>query len=117
MKPPTYKKVKLVKDELEKKKINADVIVKKIREGLNAIKSVVVDGEVIDVPDFTTRYRYVELLLKVRGELREEVVRSGNISQQVIVIRAKEDEGKGEVIEVIGREVGKGEDKVKRISG
>ena len=68
--------IKKVVAELESKGITAAKIAKKLNDGLEATKPVVADGEILNYsPDFPTRYKYCELLLKVRGDM---VVSNGN---------------------------------------
>lgn len=57
-------------------------IAQKLAEGLEATKSVVMEkGEFIDVqPDFATRHKYLETLLKVKGHLSNDVQKKMNIS-------------------------------------
>lgn len=57
-------------------------IATKLAEGLEATKSVVMEkGEYIDLqPDFATRHKYLETLLKVKGHLSADVQKKMNIS-------------------------------------
>lgn len=54
----------------------------KLAEGLEATKSVVMGGgEFIDVqPDFATRHKYLETLLKVKGHINNDIAKKMNIS-------------------------------------
>ena len=64
--------VKAVVTELEGKGITADKLATKLNDGLEATRPVVADGEILEyAPDYPTRFRYAELLLKVRGDMRD----------------------------------------------
>ncbi len=63
--------IKKVLSELKKSGITAAKIAEKLNDGLGATKPIVADGEIIDyAADYPTRYKYCELLLKVRGDMQ-----------------------------------------------
>ena len=64
--------IRAVVTELEGKGITAEKLAKKLNDGLEATRPIVADGEIIDyAADYPTRFRYAELLLKVRGDMRD----------------------------------------------
>jgi hypothetical protein len=75
--------------------IDDDTIMRIMGEGLNAVKTVsavitgkdagAADHDFIDVPDFATRFKYLELLLKLNGKLREKI--DINASLKVVEMR------------------------------
>lgn len=56
----------------DKAGITDDLLAKKIRDGLEATQVKVHEGQVVcEVPDFIARHKYVDLSLKVRGDIGE----------------------------------------------
>ena len=94
--------IKKVVSELEAKGITAAKIARKLNDGLDATRPIVADGEVIDnAPDYQTRYRYCELLLKVRGDMQviPQNPEKGNVNVQVNMVDL------GERIQLLGVKV------------
>lgn len=54
------------------KYISEPVIYKALTEGLSSTKPIVNQGELIDYPDYTTRHKYIETALKLKGDLAPE---------------------------------------------
>jgi hypothetical protein len=67
---------------LDEAGVTDNKLANKLAEGLEATKSVVMGGgEFIDVqPDFATRHKYLETLLKVKGHMTAHVENKMNIS-------------------------------------
>ena len=49
--------------------LNEERIATKIRKGLRAKKTMVIDGEAVDVPDHSAQHKYLTTLLELRGDL------------------------------------------------
>lgn len=61
-------------------------ILKKIDEGLNATKPLVIGSKVAKVEDYSTRHRYVETSLKLKGRLKPEDDGSANVTNNNVVM-------------------------------
>ena len=64
-----------IRDALSRIRLDADSLARALDEGLDAfiVKTASLDGKITDerfYPDYATRHKYVETLLKVRGELK-----------------------------------------------
>jgi hypothetical protein len=63
--------------------VTDDVLVGKIRDGMDAERPVVCDKEIFHEPDHAVRHKYVETALKLKGHLEKEVALTGITNIQV----------------------------------
>jgi hypothetical protein len=68
--------------------LDDDKIVRVLTDGLQANKVILARDGTIDVPDHRTRHFYLETLLRLRGDLREQVINQ-SLTQVVIVREEK----------------------------
>lgn len=64
---------------------------KKLKEGLNADKSIVVDKELMDVDDYPTRQKYLDMAYKLKGTYPAE---KHEETRKVIILGKKKEEDK-----------------------
>lgn len=56
---------------LEKQGITDEVLAEGLGKGIKATRAIVVDKEMIETEDYNARYKYIELVLKLKGHLNE----------------------------------------------
>lgn len=69
--PQKFKKTEVFK-QLMNELITDEALVEVINKGLHAQKPVVVDGKITDYDDHSTRHKFVETVLKLKGYTKEE---------------------------------------------
>lgn len=89
-----------IRQTLEVMGVTDDVLVDKMRQGMEAERAIVCDKTIHHEPDYHTRHKYVETALKLKGHLDKSDTVSGitNIQVNFNVTEAKDTHG--EVIEV-----------------
>ena len=87
---------------MDKQGLTDDKLMQILNEGLNATKVVgylnnkvngtqKVSDEFVEIPDYATRHRYLETLVKLKGLNTQKVEHSGKVEggdQKIVIIRA-----------------------------
>lgn len=93
-------KVGNIRATLEVMGVSDDLLVNKLREGMEAERPVVCDKEIHREPDYATRHKYTETALKLKGHLEREGQVQSVAAIQVNFNIAEIKDAHGEAIEV-----------------